>query len=247
MKNLYFASDFHFGIYGDKDPQGREKAICDWLDSIADKAKAIYLVGDIFDFWFEYKTVVPKGNIRFLCTLKKLTEKGISVTLFKGNHDMWMFGYLKEMCGVEIVSNELIIEEAGKKFYVHHGDGLGNGDKAYKFLKRIFRSRFCQWLFARLHPNLGIGIARKWSKGSRLAKQEAYNKYHGDDKEILTQLFLERSKTEDFDYYICGHRHLALNIQLHNNAKYFNLGDWYRNPHYAVFDGKELDLIKVDL
>lgn len=247
MKKLYFASDFHLGIYGDKNPAEREKAICAWMLKAAEDAKAIYLLGDCFDFWFEYKTVVPKGNVRFLHTLQKITESGVKVTMFKGNHDMWMFGYLKEECGIEIIDNELVFEESGKKFFLHHGDGLGKGDRSYKFLKRIFRSQLCQWLFARLHPNLGIGIARRWSKGSRLAKQDKFNVYYGDDKEIITQYFLEMSKTSDIDYYICGHRHLALDIPLNRGARYINLADWYKNPHYGVFDGKEFALVKVEL
>lgn len=247
MQKSYFASDFHLGIYGDKDPAKREKAICAWMEKAAEDAKVIYLLGDCFDFWFEYKTVVPRGNVRFLFTLKKITESGVRVVMFKGNHDMWMFGYLQEECGVEIIANEYVFEDSGKKFFLHHGDGLGEGDHSYKLLKKIFRSKLCQWLFARLHPNLGIAIARRWSKGSRLAKQDVYNVYFGDEKEILTRYFMEKSKTENYDFYICGHRHLALDISLNNGARYINLGDWYKNPHYGVFDGKDFVLVKTEI
>lgn len=164
---LYFASDVHLGTGTYASSRQREDKITRWLDSIKHDAAELFLVGDVFDFWFEYKTVVPKGYIRFLGKLAELADAGVKLYLFKGNHDMWMFDYFVNELGATIISNELKIERGGKKFFIHHGDGLGPGDNFYKFLKGFFRSGFCQWMFARIHPNFGVGIANKWSRHSR--------------------------------------------------------------------------------
>jgi UDP-2,3-diacylglucosamine hydrolase len=182
----YFASDFHLGAYPIETSKNRERRIISWLDNIKCDAKTLYLMGDVFDFWFEYATVVPKGYIRFLGKLAELADLGVELIFFKGNHDMWMFGYLTEELQARIVDNELVLDLGGKKFFLHHGDGLGDGDPSYKLLKKVFRSRFCQWLFARLHPNLGIGIARRWSKHSRVAN-DTKEEFLGEDKEWLIQ------------------------------------------------------------
>src|SRR5690606_3497965 len=166
---VYFASDFHLGAHPRSTTREREARIVSWLDYIKADAAELYLMGDIFDFWFEYATVVPKGFMRCLGKLAELADSGITITLFKGNHDMWMFGSLNAEPGATIIDNQLVIERNGKTFYLHDGDGLGPGDRTYTILKKIFRSRFCQWLFARLHPNLGIGIAQRWSAHSRVA------------------------------------------------------------------------------
>jgi UDP-2,3-diacylglucosamine hydrolase len=155
---IYFASDFHLGVPDHASSMEREKSICRWLEMAAKDATEIYLMGDIFDFWFEYRKSVPKGFVRLLGTIASITDRGITVTVFKGNHDMWMFGYLEKECGVITVSDELIIERHGKIFFLHHGDGLGPGEPGYKILRKIFRSRLCQWLFGFLHPNLGVFI-----------------------------------------------------------------------------------------
>src|ERR1700710_2016793 len=166
---LYFASDFHLGAPGYVSSREREDRLVRWLDMIKADAAEVYLMGDVFDVWFEYKTVVPKGYIRFLGKLAELADAGIKLYFFKGNHDMWMFDYFERELNATIISNELEMERNGKKFYLHHGDGLGPGDGMYKVLKRIFRSKTCQWLFARLHPNLGVGVANYWSRHSRIA------------------------------------------------------------------------------
>ena len=243
---IYFASDFHLGAPSDEESRLREKRIIDWLDFIKKDAAEIYLMGDVFDFWFEYKHVIPKGYVRFLGKLAELTDAGIKLTFFKGNHDMWMFGYLKEQLGATIIADELIIERNGKHFYLHHGDGLGPGDASYKFLKKIFRSNFCQWLFARLHPNLGIGLARRWSKKSRISNGND-ELFEGEDKEwlaVYVDEYLKKSKTsqEDvIDYFIFGHRHLPLSIPIQDSL-YINLGEWMNYDTYAVFDGEKLEL-----
>lgn len=235
MSKIYFASDFHLGAPSRVLSREREYAVCEWLEYAANNgATEIYLLGDIFDFWFEYKHVVPKGFVRLLNTLQKLTDKEISVTIFKGNHDMWMFGYLEEECGVKTVSNELIIEKNGKRAFLHHGDGLGPGDKLYKLLKKFFRSPFCQWLFARLHPNFGISLALFWSRRSRISQIGRYEKYLGDDKEYLTRFCSENAK--NYDLFIMGHRHIPLNIEISKNTQYINLGEWVNHRTYAVWD-----------
>jgi len=241
-KKIYFASDFHLGLKGEANNLKREKTIVSWLESIRVDASEIYLMGDVFDFWFEYKTVVPKGYIRLLGKIAEIEDSGIPVTLFKGNHDMWMFGYLEKELGVSTISNELIIERNGKKFFLHHGDGLGPGDNGYKFIKSIFRNRFSQWLFARLHPNFGIGLATYLSSSSRKSNYRSDLEYKGDDKEFLTLFAKEKLKEQHFDYFIFGHRHLPLDIEVGENSRYINLGEWVTHFTYAEFDGSELHL-----
>ncbi len=238
---LYFASDFHLGVPDYASSRDREDRIIRWLDFIKADAAEIYLMGDIFDFWFEYTSVIPKGFIRLQGKLAELTDYGIKITFFKGNHDMWMFDYFKKELNIEIISDELVLERNGKKFYLHHGDGLGPGDRGYKFLKSFFRSRFCQWLFARIHPNAGVGIARKWSRTSRISnnKKEEFN---DEEQEWLVAYSKEVLKTRHYDYFIFGHRHLPLDINLGNNSRYLNLGEWINYNSYAVFDGVQLNL-----
>lgn len=238
---IYFASDFHLGVPLQDKTYAREKHIVRWLDHIKADAAELYLMGDVFDFWFEYATVVPKGYIRFLGKLAELADSGVKITLFKGNHDMWMFGYLKDQLGATIIDNELVISRGGKTFYLHHGDGLGPGDRKYKTLKKFFRSRLCQWLFARLHPNLGIGIAQRWSAHSRIASG-GKETFQGEDREWLVLYVKERLKIQRYDYFIFGHRHLPLDIALPTGSRYINLGEWINYNTYAVFDGENLEL-----
>lgn len=240
---IYFASDIHLGIPNHAESLQREKALCAWLKYASKDATEIYLLGDIFDFWFEYKRAVPRGFTRLLGTLSELTDQGIPVTIFKGNHDMWMFGYLEQECGVRIVSDEEVREWNGQKFFLHHGDGLGPGEPGYKWLRRFFRSRICQWLFARVHPNAGIGLALYFSRRSRLAQKDHFETYLGDGKEYLTQYCHEVLKKTHYDYFIFGHRHLPLNIDLGNGSRYINLGEWLHHRNYAVFDGAQLQLL----
>ena len=237
----YFASDFHLGVTSKTSDIAHERLLVSWLDHIKHDAKSLFLVGDIFDFWFEYHTVVPKGFIRFLGKLAELADLGIDITIFKGNHDMWMFGYFKEQLHAQIIDNELILELNNKRFYIHHGDGLGPGDAKYKFLKAFFRSKVCQWLFARLHPNLGIGIAQKWSRHSRAANLNE-EQFLGEDQEWLIQYAKEKLRHEHFDYFIFGHRHLPYDVQLSENSRIINLGEWMHACTYAVWDGQQLEL-----
>ncbi len=238
---IYFASDFHLGTGTYAKAREREARIVRWLDLIKADAAELFLVGDVFDFWFEYRSVVPKGYIRFLGKLAELTDAGVKLYFFKGNHDMWMFDYFEKELGAVIISNELEIERNGKNFYLHHGDGLGPGDAFYKVLKNFFRSRFCQWLFARIHPNFGVGLANRWSRGSRAANEKREDHKPGE-QEWLVMYSREVLQKQHFDYLIYGHRHLPLDIKLSDNSRYINLGEWILHNSYAVFDGKEVTL-----
>ena len=237
---IYFASDFHFGVPNYSTSREREDLVVSWLEEIRKVAAEIYLMGDIFDFWFEYAAVIPKGFIRFQGKLADLADSGIKITFFKGNHDMWMFDYFVKELGIQIISEELILERNGMKFYLHHGDGLGPGDAKYKILKKIFRSEFCQWLFARIHPNLGLAIARKWSKHSRLQNNQK-EEFQDLEKEWLVSYSKELLLKEHYDFLIFGHRHLPLDVQL-GDSRYINLGEWMNFNSYAVFDGENLEL-----
>jgi UDP-2,3-diacylglucosamine hydrolase len=230
---IYFASDIHLGALGYASSREREARFVRWLDMIAADAAELFLIGDVFDFWFEYKTVVPRGYIRFLGKLAQLADAGVKLYLFKGNHDMWMFDYFVQELGATVISNELIIERQGKKLYLHHGDGLGPGDGKYKMLKKVFRSRLCQWLFERLHPNLGVGLANYWSQHSRIAnaapkEQKLY------ENEWLVTFAREALQTAHYDYLIFGHRHIPLVIALNPSSQYINLGEWIHYNSYAV-------------
>ncbi|MFD0750704.1 UDP-2,3-diacylglucosamine diphosphatase [Mucilaginibacter calamicampi] len=242
---LYFASDFHLGAGGYEKSRAREARLVRWLDSIKADASELFLMGDVFDFWFEYSTVIPKGYIRFIGKLAELADAGIKIYLFKGNHDMWMFGYFEKELGATIITNELIIERGGKKFFLHHGDGLGAGDSGYKLLKNIFRSRFCQWLFERLHPNLGVGIANYWSRKSRLSNL-GDEPYKEEEQGWLLDFSKELIKTTPYNYLIFGHRHFPMEVQLTDESRYINLGEWINYDSYAVFDGVELKLERFE-
>ncbi|MDY6799891.1 MAG: UDP-2,3-diacylglucosamine diphosphatase [Bacteroidota bacterium] len=239
---IYFASDVHLGLPNYKESLLREKRFVRWLDTIKDDAKEIILLGDIFDFWFEYKRAIPRGFTRFLGKLCEITDSGIPVHFFSGNHDMWIFDYLPKETGIILHKNPVVKEYYGKTFYLAHGDGLGPGDNSYKLLKRIFASRFSQWLFARFHPNIGIWIANTWSTHSRYSRET--KPFEGEDKEWLILYSKKILKSKDFDFMIYGHRHLPMDLQLNEKTRYINLGDWITNFTYAVFDGKNMELKK---
>jgi len=239
---IYFASDVHLGLPNYKESLVREKRFVRWLDTIKDDAKEIILLGDIFDFWFEYKRAIPRGFTRFLGKLCEITDFGIPVHFFTGNHDMWIFDYLPKETGIILHKEPIVKEYSGKKFFLAHGDGLGPGDKSYKLLKKIFASRFSQWLFARFHPNIGIWIANTWSTHSRYSRET--RPFEGEDKEWLILYSKKLLKSEDFDYIVYGHRHLPMDLQLNEKTRYINLGDWITNFTYAVFDGEKMELKK---
>ena len=244
-KKIYFASDFHLGMPDFERSLEREKSIVSWLNAISKDASAVYLLGDVFDFWFEYKTVVPKGFVRFLGAISRLTDAGIPVYLFPGNHDLWVGKYLETECGVIVVTEALTIELGNDICYLHHGDGLGPGDTGYKWLKKVFLSKIAQKAFAMIHPGIGVTFAQKLSKKSRLAQNPKEDNYLGDSKEHLTQFckqYLLNCKAEKPKYFIFGHRHLVLDIDLGEGVRYINLGEWLHGSQYAEYDGVELRL-----
>ncbi len=247
-KRLYFASDFHLGLsaVNAAEEAKREKIIVRWLSSIEHDAQAVFLVGDIFDFWFEYKHVVPKGFVRFLGKLATMADHGISIYFFPGNHDLWMFRYLQSGLGATVYYNPLDLEVNGSTIFVAHGDGLGPGDYSYKFLKEIFTSKLAQWLFKWLHPDIGIGLARWWSKSSRLGKLEKEPKFMGEE-EFLIKYARKQESIKHRDFYIFGHRHIATTYVLSDNCTYINLGDWVNHFTYSVFDGSTLQLRKFEV
>ena len=239
---LYFASDFHLGTGTYAKYREREARLVRWLDSIKHDAAEVFLMGDVFDFWFEYRTVIPRGFIRFPGEIgRTMNDVGVKLYFFKGNHDMWMFDYFEKELGATIISNELEIERNGKKFYLHHGDGLGPGDAFYKVLKKIFRSGLSQWLFARIHPNFGVGIANYWSRHSRIANEQKEEHKPGQ-QEWLVIYSQELLKTKFYDYLLFGHRHKPQDITINDKTRYINLGEWVFSNSYAVFDGKGLTL-----
>ena len=232
-KKIYFASDFHLGSPKYENSLVREKEICAWMDSIRSSCKELFLVGDIFDFWFEYKHAIPKGFVRLQGKIASFTDSGIPVHTFTGNHDMWIFDYIPKELGVELHRKPIERTFFGKTFLIGHGDGLGPGDLKYKFLKKFFDSKICQWMFARIHPNIGIGIANYSSRSSRKSTGSSEDIYFGDDKEFLVQYCKEKIKEKHFDYFIFGHRHLPLEIDIAKDSKYINLGDWIKYFTYG--------------
>lgn len=242
-RNTYFASDFHLGTDGKLTSKERERKIVRWLDTIKGDAAHIYLLGDVFDFWFEYKQVVPKGYTRLFGKLAELRDTGIPITFFIGNHDMWMFSYLEDEFSIPILRKPTSIEIEGKKFYIGHGDGLGPGDQGYKFIKKVFANPMAQWLFARIHPNFGVGLANFWSQKSRDSQKQYHYRWFGPEKEWLAQYANEQLKEEYYDYFVFGHRHLPIDFILNNKkSRYINLGEWLSQYSYAVFDGNDIQV-----
>lgn len=241
-KKIYFASDFHLGAPDYAQSLIREKRVVAWLDKVKSDASEIYLVGDVFDFWFEYKTVVPRGHVRLLGKIAEITDSGIPVHYFIGNHDMWVFDYLPKETGVQLHREPIQRTYNNRRFFIGHGDGLGPGDHGYKFIKKVFRNRFCQWLFARLHPNFGIGMANFWSRKSRAHTGNDDKEFLGEENEWLAIYSKEILEKEHFDYFLFGHRHLPMEIEVGPKSTYFNLGDWIDHYTYAVFDGDKLEM-----
>ncbi len=241
-KKIFFASDFHLGVPSQEASRLREKNIVAWLDTIRDEAHSIYLLGDIFDFWFEYKYTVPRGHIRLLGKLAELRDAGIPVFFFTGNHDMWMFDYFPAELGIPVYRAPRVLEVGDQKLLIGHGDGLGPGDHTYKVIKRFFNSRLCQWLFARIHPNLGIAIANRWSRNSRISNMKREEQFLGEEKEFLLIYCREVEKVTHHDFYIFGHRHLPLDLDVNGTSRYINLGEWVNFNTYAVYDGKKVEL-----
>lgn len=245
-KKIYFASDFHLGVPSFEESLIREKRIVRWLDEVKKDAEEIFLVGDIFDMWFEYKHAVPRGFVRLIGKIAELSDAGIKISFFTGNHDMWMFDYFPKELGVKLYREPIERTFNNKTFYIGHGDGLGPGDYGYKFIKKVFANPICQWLFARIHPNLGLGVANFWSRRSRKANGNDDEKFLGEQNEWLVIYSKEILQKKEYNYFVFGHRHLPLDIQLTENSKYVNLGEWINYNTYAVFDGENLELKKFE-
>jgi UDP-2,3-diacylglucosamine hydrolase len=273
-KKIYFASDFHLGYPDHQTSLARERKVVAWLDSIKTDAQVVFLVGDIFDFWFEYKNVVPKGFVRLLGKLAELSDSGIEIIVFAGNHDIWMFDYFTKELAIKVhrdfqeysvgreqlavisnqssVSNSLLTTQRSQltTFYVVHGDGLGPGDFGYKYLKKVFESKLSQWAFGWIHPHAGISLATWWS-GSRKDEERIKRElqFRGDN-EWLWSFAKEQEAIKHHDFYIFGHRHLLLDLPVNENSRYINLGQWAYDDensyHFAVFDGVELIVKKYN-
>jgi UDP-2,3-diacylglucosamine hydrolase len=241
-KKIYFLSDFHLGAPDAAASLVREKKVVQFLDDIKKDAAEIFIVGDLFDFWYEYRNVVPKGYVRILGKMAELTDSGIPIHFFVGNHDMWMKDYFQKELNTAVYFEPVEFCFSGKKFLVGHGDGLGPGDKGYKFIKKIFRNRICQWMFGVLPPYLGMGLADYFSRKSRAKTGKTDEVFLGEEKEWLVIYAKEVLQKQHFDYFIFGHRHLPLDIKLNNDSRYINLGDWIKYFSYAVFDGEDLSL-----
>ena len=243
-KKIYFLSDFHLGAPNNEKSLIREKELVRFLDSIKATAHAIFIVGDMFDFWYEYKTVVPKGYTRILGKLVEITDSGIPVHFFVGNHDMWMNGYFEQELNISVYFEPKIFQFNNKSFYIGHGDGLGPGDHSYKFMKKIFRNPLCHWLFGQLHPSLGMGIANYMSRKSKEKTGTSDKHFLGEDGEWLIVHSKEVLTKVHHDYFVYGHRHYPLDFKLKENSRYINLGDWIRTFTYATFDGNDMQLLK---
>jgi UDP-2,3-diacylglucosamine hydrolase len=242
VKKIYFISDLHLGLYPYDKSRLREQKVVRWLDTIKLDAEELFLVGDIFDFWHEHKRVVPKGFVRFLGKLAELSDAGIKIHFFSGNHDVWAYNYFKDELNVDIIHKPVVREYNSKKFLIGHGDGIGPGDRGYKILIRIFRNRLLQWMFARLNPNFSMWIGTAWSKSSRYSKGIVAEEYAGPEKEFQILFAKNELKKKHFDYFIFGHRHIPWDLQLNEHSRIINLGDWIYSFTYAVFDGEKLEL-----
>ncbi|TDB58692.1 UDP-2,3-diacylglucosamine diphosphatase [Arundinibacter roseus] len=248
-RKLYFASDFHLGAPSPEASRYRERTIVRWLESIRADAQVIFLVGDIFDFWFEYKHAVPKGYVRLLGALAELADEGIELVFFTGNHDMWMSDYFSTELGATIFRQPVRYEITGvqgsiQHLLVGHGDGLGPGDAVYKQLKKVFANPLAKWSFRQLHPDVGIRIANGWSRRSRISNiKKGEEKFMGEDREWLYLYCQEVEQLLPHDYYIFGHRHLPLDLRLNATSRYINLGEWVNQQTFGVYDGKNLELL----
>ena len=244
-KNIYFASDQHFGAPTAKKSLVREQKFVNWLESIKNDAEVIFLLGDLFDFWFEYKKVIPKGFVRVLGKLAELRDSGIQIHFFVGNHDLWMQDYFETELNIPIYHSPKEFTFNKKTFLIGHGDGLGPGDKGYKRMKKVFTNPFSKWLYRWLHPDIGVKLAQYLSVKNKLISGEEDVKFLGEENEWLVIYSKRKLAEKHIDYFIFGHRHLPLEIELSKNSKYINTGDWITHFTYGVFDGQQLTLKKL--
>jgi len=241
--HIYFASDLHLGMHPREDSRKREDLFIQWLDEIKGDARELWLLGDVFDYWYEYKKVVPRGFTRFLGKLGTLVDRGLELHIFTGNHDVWLFDYLQEEIGAQVHTGTLVKEWEGKTFLLGHGDGLLKSDRGYRLLQGLFHSRTAQWFYSRIHPNGSMAFAQWWSKKSR-NKKGSYVPFLGLEKEHQLIFARDYLKQATVDYFVFGHRHVPFDIAVSNSSRVICLGDWIWNFTFAVFDGKSLELKK---
>lgn len=246
-KKIYFASDQHLGAPDALSSRKREKIFLQWLNEIKPDCGALILLGDLFDFWYEYKQVVPRGFVRVLGKLAEFTDAGIPVYFFVGNHDLWMRDYFEKELNIEVFRERRIFEINGKKIFIAHGDGLGPGDKGYKRMKKLFTNKIAQFFFSLLHPDFAVWLGKKVSLDNKLISGKEDVKFLGEDKEWLAVYARRKLETAHFDYFLFGHRHFPMEIQVGENSTYINTGDWINHYTYAVFDGKKLELKKYNI
>ena len=239
---IYFASDQHFGAPTPEKSKVREAKFISWLDTVKKDADTLFLLGDLFDFWFEYRNVVPKGFVRVLGKLAELRDAGIKIHFFVGNHDLWMRDYFEKELNIPVYFKPQIFTFDDKKFYIGHGDGLGPGDKGYKRMKKVFTNPFSKWLFRWLHPDLGVRLGQYLSTQNKLISGEEDVVFLGKDREWLVQYAKTKLAKQHYDYFVFGHRHLPMEIALNNKSTYINLGDWVSHFTYAVFENGKLSL-----
>ena len=243
-KKIYFLSDFHLGAPNELESRKREDRLVQFLQHAKKDAAAFFIVGDIFDFWFEYKTVVPKGFVRILGCLAQISDAGIPLHIFTGNHDLWMQDYLTKELNAKVYFEPQTFALGKKQFLIGHGDGLGPGDYGYKRLKKVFTNPVCQWLFRWLHPDAGIKLANYFSAKSRAKTGSTDEVFLGADKEWLIIYCKEQAQKMEVDYFVFGHRHFAIDYAINERSRYINLGDWIKLNTYGVFDGDTMQLLK---
>jgi UDP-2,3-diacylglucosamine hydrolase len=242
--SIYFASDLHLGMPPQEDSLRREKLFVQWLEEIRDDAAELWLLGDVFDFWFEYKKVVPRGFTRFLGALASLSDAGVDIHLIPGNHDIWVFDYLPKEIGLQVHRKSLTRTWNNHLFHLGHGDGLYRGDWKYRLLQSFFKNPTIQWFYARIHPNGSTAFAQGWSRKSR-KKTGAIGSFTEADQEHQVQFARkELERNSSIEYFVFGHRHLPFDIRIAENSRVICLGDWIGNFTYGLFDGKEFQLKK---
>lgn len=241
-KNIYFASDMHLGMHPLNESRQREKTVVKWLRSIENDVKELWLLGDVFDYWFEYKKVVPRGYVRFIGKLADLADQGVKIHIFAGNHDVWYFDYFQEEIGAEVHHDPLVRQMGNTTFYMAHGDGLTKKDKVYLLIKKMFRSKVLQWMYARIHPNGSAAFAQWWSKKSRYSK-DMVHPFKGEVQEEQVRFAREYIKEHPgIDIFLFGHRHYPFDVQVGDQGRAVCLGEWIGSCTYGVFDGQEFRL-----
>ena len=243
-KKIYFASDQHFGAPTAELSFPREQKFVAWLDEIKGDAEALFLLGDLFDFWFEYKTVVPKGFVRVLGKLAEIRDSGIPIYFFVGNHDLWMSDYFEKELNIPVYRDNKEFAFNNKTFLIGHGDGKGPGDKGYKRMKRVFTNSLSKTFFRWLHPDIGVKLGQYLSVKNKLISGDEDVKFLGEENEWLVLYSKRKLETKHYNYLVFGHRHLPMKITVGENSEYVNLGDWIGYFTYGVFDGENFEIKK---